>query len=345
MQRLLVAIVLPLAAASLGCDAAARSPVAYGQPTAVIVSAPPQLWAAVEDSVRTALEPMVFTVRDERAYDLTYVEPNDPAWQDFRMWRNIMVIGTAESPWVAAVLEDADTVPPTLPALVSARSIWARGQTVTAVVLPEEGAVEALSTLLPDIRRDIQGRFRDYVLRRMYVSGVDEGLRERLAEAEGFSLMVPDVYRHTEVAPHVHIVRNDFPDPSTLVRSILVTWREGTPDTVTAELALAWRDTVEEAHYQRPMDTLRDPIQVEPAVADAPGPSVEVHGIWQSPPGGFPGGGPFITQVIVCPEQERTYLLDAWLYAPGKDKYEYILQLEALLSTFRCGAAAGEPLT
>jgi hypothetical protein len=31
------------------------------------------------------------------------------------------------------------------------------------------------------------------------------------------------------------------------------------------------------------------------------------------------------------------YLLDAWLYAPGKQKYEYMIQLQTILDTFRCG--------
>ena len=30
------------------------------------------------------------------------------------------------------------------------------------------------------------------------------------------------------------------------------------------------------------------------------------------------------------------YLIDAWLYAPGRDKYEYMIQLEEILGSFRC---------
>ena len=47
-----------------------------------------------------------------------------------------------------------------------------------------------------------------------------------------------------------------------------------------------------------------------------------------------------ITWSVPCPEQDRHYLVDAWLYAPGKDKYEYVLQLETILGTFRCRGAA-----
>ena len=38
-------------------------------------------------------------------------------------------------------------------------------------------------------------------------------------------------------------------------------------------------------------------------------------------------------------QQDRMYLLDAWLYAPGKEKYEYMIQLQTILGSFRCGAS------
>jgi len=34
------------------------------------------------------------------------------------------------------------------------------------------------------------------------------------------------------------------------------------------------------------------------------------------------------------------YLIDAWLYAPGKEKYEYMIQLQTILNTFRCEGMA-----
>ena len=41
-------------------------------------------------------------------------------------------------------------------------------------------------------------------------------------------------------------------------------------------------------------------------------------------------------RAIVCEDQDRMYLLDAWLYAPGKEKYEYMIQLETILDSFSC---------
>ncbi|HAC07886.1 MAG TPA: hypothetical protein DCF71_18735, partial [Gemmatimonadetes bacterium] len=66
----------------------------------------------------------------------------------------------------------------------------------------------------------------------------------------------------------------------------------------------------------------------------------QIRAEWTNPPDrGWPAGGPFITRAVVCENQNRMYLVDSWLYAPGKKKYEYVIQLETILDSFRCGAA------
>jgi hypothetical protein len=63
----------------------------------------------------------------------------------------------------------------------------------------------------------------------------------------------------------------------------------------------------------------------------------ELQAVWQNPPSAdWPAAGPFIARVVACEEQDRLYLLDAWLYAPGRDKYEYMIQLNTVLDSFRC---------
>ena len=63
----------------------------------------------------------------------------------------------------------------------------------------------------------------------------------------------------------------------------------------------------------------------------------EIQAAWANPPEStWPAGGPFILRGIICPDQDRMYLVDSWLYAPGKEKYEYVIQLETILDSFRC---------
>ena len=42
--------------------------------------------------------------------------------------------------------------------------------------------------------------------------------------------------------------------------------------------------------------------------------------------------------VVDCPEQKRRYMLDAWVFAPSRGKYRYLVQMEALLDGFECGS-------
>ena len=134
----------------------------------------------------------------------------------------------------------------------------------------------------------------------------------------------------------VYIFLNDNPDPSELIRQISVTWITPIPEELEQEELLAWRRVLTDGYYRYPQtvdlrltETRR--LQIGDMVIE------ELRAVWSNPPEDlFPAGGPMITWTVACPAQDRLYLVDAWLYAPGRDKYEYVLQLETILSTFRC---------
>ncbi|HSM36132.1 MAG TPA: DUF4837 family protein [Longimicrobiales bacterium] len=334
------AVLAPLLAA---CDSVTRSNVAFGSHTSIIVMATDQVWEAVGDSMRSALEPLVFTVTSERAFDVTHVRPGAPQWAQYKKFRQVMVIGTPADAWVEPALGKADTTLEALPALVETENVWALGQHVTVLALDPERPASAALALLEDVRLGVDRRFGTYVMRKMYVSGVNERLGEDLLREEGFSLMLPSVYREVP-GEGVRIFKNDLPDPAELARYVLVQEVDGAVPERTAEALVDWRDSIGEA-YPRAMVSARDELHL----TELDGGVLEVQGRWETPPpdstatGAFyPGGGPFIVRLVPCPDGERTYLVDSWLYAPGKDKLEYIMQLRAILGTFRCGGSGGE---
>jgi hypothetical protein len=213
--------------------------------------------------------------------------------------------------------------------------VWARGQEVTLVLLPEESQAEQLLTVLPELGERIDTRFREYVTRRMYVSGPDTVLRARLREHAGFSVLLPQVYERIS-QDSVYLFRNDHPTPGRLERSFLVTWSD-TAEPLSPEAVLAWRDSVASRYYDPVQVSQREPLHTReiPGIGSH---ALEIQGVWSTPPDEWPpSAGPFINRVVTCPEQGRTYLLDAWLYAPREDKYEYMLQLQTILNTFECG--------
>lgn len=313
-----------------------RSSAAYGDANSIIFVAPDSIWEEAGATVQQILEPRILTVRDERTFDLTPVAPGDPDLQRLRLWRQVLVVGQAADPWVAAVL-DGTAAPATLPAIVERDNVWARGQRVTAVVLPPAGGAEELVSMLPELHQLLDQRFRAYAQARMFVSGRNDSLQAALRAESGFGLILPAVYTVRHPTPDTYLFRNDNMVGGELVRVIQVTWRPGVERELMKEQVLEWRDQVSERNY-RPVQKRQPDLLETQALEGFGSAAFEARGAWEADLDGYPMAGPYITRAIVCPEQNRTYLLDAWLYAPARDKYEYMLQLETILNTFECGA-------
>jgi hypothetical protein len=171
---------------------------------------------------------------------------------------------------------------------------------------------------------------------RMFVSGRNAALADSLQDLAGFSLVLPNVYRWGR-EDSVYIFRNDNPDPSELIRQFAVTWLSPGTEEFSADSLLAWRRAISEEFYAYPQEVDRESFRTRsPEAAGAE--IFEIRGAWSNPPGtAWPAAGPFILWGVNCPNQGRTYLVDAWLYAPGKDKWEYMLQLDRILASFQCG--------
>jgi hypothetical protein len=100
---------------------------------------------------------------------------------------------------------------------------------------------------------------------------------------------------------------------------------------------LDWRASISQTHWTYPQVVDREALRIGPLPSDNLR-GTEIRGVWDNPPGSlWPAAGAFILWSVSCPHQNRLYLVDAWLYAPGKDKWEYMLQLETILNSFKCG--------
>ncbi len=314
-----------------GCDKTG----AYGEVNSIIVGASMELWDAAGEAVTTGLEPTIFTVRDERTFKITHQDPFARDWEILREFKQVLLIGTAEDPWIAEALEegDANAEPFGTPGVFQLTNIWARGQLVTVLLLPPGGGAAEVEAQVDDLRALFDEQYRSYAQTRMFVSGRDTLLAHTLRAVAGFTLDLPRVYRW-DYQDSVFIFRNDNPDPAELIREIAVTWRSPVPETPVDADILEWRLALSREYF-----TDEQTVTEELAPGRRLGDEIyEIRGIWESPPDAWPAAGPFLTRTKVCPGQDRLYLLDSWLYAPGRDKYEYMLQLEYILDSFGCEA-------
>jgi hypothetical protein len=334
-----LALALPLFATLAACGDQVG---AWGDPNSIVAAVDPALWTEVEGSVVEALEPTVRTVADEKAFTVTHTVPGDDIWGNMRKFRQLLVIGPPSDPYVAEVLgevDDAGEVTP--PQILQANNVWARNQVVTILVTPEADAAGGVRARLPELSALYDDQYRRWARQKMFVSGADSALADTLMTEHGFSLLLPQVY-YWDRRDSVFVFRNDNPDPSELIRQIAVTWRTPIPPAAEfqAEQMLEARGAIAAEHYSEPQLVDTSGMQGGPGRLGNLQ-SYEIQATWtNAPDAGWPAGGPFILRSILCPEQNRLYLIDAWLYAPGKEKYEYMIQLQTILNTFRCGDAA-----
>ena len=311
---------------------------AFGEANSLIILAPDALSQQVEEETRQVLEPTIFTSRDEKQYEVSFVDPEHENAGDLRLFRNLIVFGTDDDP---LLMEVADAGDQDLAALEPGRvfqssDVWALNQTVTGVLLRAGREAESWVAALPSVLNAVDTNYREFVLQRMFATPADTALATDLGRRFGFSLMVPQVYdriaRDLGGGDSLVILRNDNPDPSELIRSVLVTWRTDV-DSLTKDLALEWRAEIDATHYNVPQ-RIDDSNSSVVSFLWEERPALEVTGVWQDEAGGFPAAGPFIVWLVDCPA--RTYLVDAWLYSPNRPKYEYMLQLQEILGSFRC---------
>jgi hypothetical protein len=282
------------------------------------------------------MQPSIQTVRNEQPFRVTQQDPADAeAWGLLRRFRQVLVLGVQGDPWIDEALDKSHEPVPDPPAVVQVDNVWARGQQVSVLLLPPEEQVDAVRQMAPRLHEILDDEFRRYAMNRMFASGEDTALEDSLMTNYGFSLRLPQVYRYV-VQDSVFRFRNDSPSPAELIREIVVTWQSPIPDSLPgAEELRSWREEMSRTYYVDPQ--VVDTTLTSYRDIDANGLSgIEYQAAWVSPPDIWPGGGPSITRVLRCPAEDRLYYLDAWLYAPGRDKYEYMIQLQTLLDSFRC---------
>jgi len=308
-------------------------PSAMGEANSLIVVADDALWEQVEEQTYASLERTVYTTRNEKIFNVTQTSPESPDIRQLLLWRQILVFGTPDDPGIQMIAEKVGRASVEPGEVVQAENVWARGQLATAVVLEPGREAESWREHLPGLSEHLEQQFRDYVLRRMFVSGIDTATSNFLRAEFGFTLDVPRVYQRVDRGEGVVLIRNDNPDPSELIRSILIQRGEAV-DSMTPSMVYVWRTSVDDTHYNVPQDF--DVIAGTSRSFDLNGSeAVEARGTWKDR-AAYPAAGPFLARAVRCGDD--VIYLDAWLYSPNprRSKYEYMTQLEEILDSFAC---------
>lgn len=334
--RSVTARILPFGAALLmfaacggGSDATPRM---LGEDNLLVV-ADDALWVEIRDSLTTALKPQLPGLLPENTYTVSHAPPAEVAEADLRRFLQVVVLGRPDEALPAEVLSALPGGSGQPPALQQRAEVWAEGQQVTLVTIPDEGEVEAALRFVDAIADLVDSHYREWTSLRMYATGVNSDIAGALASA-GIQLQVPSAYRSVLSEDSVHRFMTFGNDQSRLIRSVLLTWRPLDDTAPTVESMLEWRQSVVDRFQDEAQTTPLDFIRSQELDGERGG--FEISGAWNGVMDGQPHAGPFVSRAIDCPEQGRRYLLDAWLFAPSRDKYTYLVQLEEVLNTFEC---------
>jgi len=331
-KAILVLAVSLLALSNTACEPG----LAWGDAQAVVVVAPREWWPQVEDSVFTVLSPSILTVREDYTFRVVWRAPDDT--NNWWRFKELVLMGSLEDAWLVEALESLPKgITPEAPNIYDIENVWAMGQKVTVVLIdPYEEVEEQVYSRIGAVHQRLLDRFLMGAAGRMFQSGIDSALVDTLQHTAGFSLLLPQVYTwgHED---SVYVFRNDNPDPAELIRQFTVSWRTPAPAEISIEDLFDWRKEISENYWTWPQIVDREKLRTT-TLEGTNLPIIETRGTWENPPDGmWPAAGALITWTVSCPHQNRLYMIDSWLYAPSEDKWEYILQMETILHSFKCG--------
>ncbi len=291
------------------------------------------VWERVGAELRRAVETPIYTVEPETVFLLVRAAVGD--FQTERLSANLLLVGALDSPdSVGSILRKLLT-PETQEAvqrresLVFARGdLWASKQRVTIVTAPdEETLVEFIPRAGDFLFETMYAPLAAKAVDRVYYRGGNEELRQALRDEYGWSVLVPNPW-HMVAADAENLVYFYKNEPD---RHIMVYWEERQrslhPDSCVALRArLVWR------HYDE--DEVDRSRTLSAHTTFLGRPALKLQGVWQNEKHIM--GGSFRTYCFHCPAQNRFYLVDLNVFAPGREKFPYLAQLEGIAATFRC---------
>ncbi|MSR36021.1 MAG: DUF4837 family protein [Gemmatimonadetes bacterium] len=309
--------------------------VSTGEPDALVVAAHPDLWPRIEARLKAKLEPSLISTTG-KAFEVTYQDPTKPEWGEQRRARQLLLIGTPADPWMDEALSKVEKAPPTAPALLEVEDVWAKPQQVTLLTLPEGDARAAVTAKLDSLRAGLEERYRAWVVGEMFASGANQALSDSLLEQSWFTVLVPRDYETSHDGDVYSFRKED--DSAQVIRQVAVTWRTPIPAGLQGEGLLAWRRDVAAAAYGVPQSVALANVDATQTTHRG-NVAYQLLGTWRNPTRSGPTRGRFIMRAVFCPTQDRVYLVDGWLFAPDQDQHRYLVELESIVNSFRCGSA------
>jgi hypothetical protein len=281
-------------------------------------------WAEVRPAVESLFARKVPTPQPEPEFRLRVgSEEKFDAYSKFRL---LLLVGTTGDTLLRQILgRRIDSLPYGDYGLFKVPNAWVRNQTVVIFVARAESLlVPGIGLYGPRLRHTVREVVLGQAAKAVYLRGYEKRLTDSLSSRFSFAVDIPRGWLLNDAAADERFVYafGHFPD-----RGVFVYWRD-TLGPLEPDSVLDLRDRLTGRFYRGdsvdPDFTTTEPVEFLGA------PALRVEGVWSND--SITAGGPFVSYAFNF--QGRYYLLDGYVFNPGKKKLDQVSQVEAVMRTF-----------
>ncbi len=344
-------IFLVLSALFISCSQ--LKPKSTGDETEIITYVDSLLYSEIQDQVKSVFHRLLYTPQPETLFT---VKPEFQIYSidELKTRKNIMFISTLDDKsgigsYVLNMLDPAsrELVEKDSAYMFLKKDLWSKGQIVLVLVSKDK---ETLLKHLKENRNEIYIYFRDEFFNRELEAIYSEGHNKK--EIEKYFL---EKYGWTILVQHDYYVAKDS------AQEKFVWLRRRTPEDMERFIFIHWIDSIENPYrffnqtwiaqkrneitrkFYRTVDDsawviiAEDPESIRylyffPVNFNGKY-AIRVQGLWRF--NDLTGGGPFVSYIFYDEKQKRLYFIDGSIFAPRYEKKKLIVQIDALLHTFK----------
>ena len=283
-------------------------------------------------SLREVFEATIETPGVETLYTLRIIEPAE--MEKFLLVKSLIIMGTlSENDPMSDILNEildqgARGEVLTSGAQLFVRSDWmALGQHLVIVAAEDYVRLSDFTAVNSDILFKLVDRaIRDRIAKKVFQEGVKRELKD-IAGLYDWTIDIPGDYRRRHYYPEEGFVSywKRVPD-----RMFFVYWEDGLEEINNLSFKTL-RNFLTREYYD--MDVISERGFTTRTHEDGEHTSLSATGFWENDK--YTMGGYFTSEFVAVRGQNRTFLVDGCLFAPGVDKRKYIKEIEAVLATFR----------
>lgn len=322
------------------------TPTAYGKVNHVTIIADTSIWnGPVGDSIRFYYSSAYLILpQPEPIFDLDHVTPEELAMFPVkRELRTYMIVGDLSDPNSSTsqlIRDDLDAEQINASrqnpgyGTKAGRDKWATGQLLVYMyAFNEADLIKNLIASFPAVKQRINEADRPRLEATVYFNGEDQGLQEEARATMGVSMHIPKGYVKAINENNFMWMRLETTDLSSNIMLHKVPYKS--PKQLSREGIKAIRDSLGRAYISSTLANtymrINDwdlPLFVEQVTFNGDY-AIEARGIWEIE-NDFMGGA-FVCYLVYDPAHTDLLFIDGFVHAPGKDKRDYMQQLEHVL--------------